>query len=113
MISLVLLRNTLNPFSHLCHDSQVQRIYPIVLIFSRKNASFDNISGRERRKCETERRNLLSEDQPANVPPSCDFHGYYSRIQCDPFTQECWCADRYGEETNGTRIKGIANCGKI
>ena len=69
------------------------------------------ILGKEKRKCEIERRKTLSEDQPSKVPPSCDAYGYYSRMQCDHITQECWCTDRYGNETLGTRIKGIANCG--
>ena len=69
--------------------------------------------GKKQRKCEIERRKILSEDQPVKVPPSCDVHGYYSRMQCDHITQECWCTDRYGNETMGTRIKGIANCDQM
>ncbi|XP_046853142.1 thyroglobulin-like isoform X2 [Xenia sp. Carnegie-2017] len=69
--------------------------------------------GNRQRKCENERRRILSQIRPTMSPPSCDIHGYYSRLQCDHISGECWCTDRNGNKTRGTRVNGIRDCGQL
>lgn len=68
-------------------------------------------NGNRQRKCENERRRILSQIRPTMSPPSCDIHGYYTRLQCDHISGECWCTDRNGNKTRGTRVNGIRDCG--
>lgn len=44
--------------------------------------------------------------------PLCDEDGYYKPTQCHGSIGQCWCVDRYGNEVIGTRINGVATCGK-
>ncbi|CAH1246674.1 KCP [Branchiostoma lanceolatum] len=36
--------------------------------------------------------------------PSCDINGYYNATQCHGSTGYCWCVDRFGQETPGSRV---------
>lgn len=44
--------------------------------------------------------------------PLCDEDGYYKPTQCHGSVGQCWCVDRYGNEVMGSRINGVADCGK-
>lgn len=44
--------------------------------------------------------------------PLCDEDGYYKPTQCHGSVGQCWCVDRYGNEVIGSRINGVADCGK-
>ncbi|KAJ8285030.1 hypothetical protein COCON_G00038800 [Conger conger] len=38
--------------------------------------------------------------------PACDAHGDYRPTQCQGSLGQCWCVDRHGNETPGTRARG-------
>lgn len=44
--------------------------------------------------------------------PLCDEDGFYKPTQCHGSVGQCWCVDRYGNEVVGSRINGVADCGK-
>ena len=74
---------------------------------------FNLIPGTEKRSCELQRRLLLSTNQTETFVPSCDLHGYYSTIQCEVSSDECWCSDREGNEILGSRTKETPECGNL
>ncbi|XP_006821660.1 uncharacterized protein LOC100371432 [Saccoglossus kowalevskii] len=43
--------------------------------------------------------------------PVCDLNGYFNATQCHAHTGYCWCVDRFGNETPGTRTgNGVPDC---
>ncbi|XP_048580501.1 thyroglobulin isoform X2 [Nematostella vectensis] len=52
----------------------------------------------------------IAMQQGSLYAPSCRPDGSYSPKQCDARTGECWCSDRNGQESAGSRRKGNVHC---
>ena len=48
---------------------------------------------------------------PRKFVPTCRPDGEYDVVQCDISTGICWCVDKNGIETQGTRTRGAPSCG--
>lgn len=69
--------------------------------------------------CLEKRQQLLGSSQPRGprpglFVPECDLEGNYAPMQCHGSTGHCWCANKNGEEIEGTRTgpgRGPPQCG--
>uniref|UniRef100_A0A915IH70 Uncharacterized protein n=1 Tax=Romanomermis culicivorax TaxID=13658 RepID=A0A915IH70_ROMCU len=54
--------------------------------------------------CKYERDRIIDVGDSESFVPSCSEEGYYSLVQCQPGTGECWCVDQLtGAEITNTR----------
>ncbi|CAG9859737.1 unnamed protein product [Phyllotreta striolata] len=64
--------------------------------------------------CQHQKLLLEHQSRESGIPagktyiPSCERDGSYSRRQCDPGAQECWCADSRGFEMAKTRARNVS-----
>ncbi|XP_042192674.1 testican-2 [Callorhinchus milii] len=72
---------------------------------------------REKPPCLAELERIQLQEAARKVPgtyiPSCDEDGYYRKLQCDPYSSECWCVDQHGSEVTGTRTRGNPDCDDV
>lgn len=47
---------------------------------------------------------------PGRFSPECDSDGKYEPLQCDPFSNICWCVGSQGQEIPETRGRGRRQC---
>ena len=64
-----------------------------------------------RPSCKQERERILSKVEQGGLLilgmliPDCDQDGSYSAVQCHVPSKTCWCADKFGEEIDGTKVR--------
>ncbi|XP_078692876.1 uncharacterized protein LOC144922725 [Branchiostoma floridae x Branchiostoma belcheri] len=67
-----------------------------------------DLSARTRRpqsQCEQEQQQVLAVALPGAYVPQCRDDGSFSPVQCHGSSGHCWCADQFGNEVAGTRVR--------
>nr|XP_006822461.1 PREDICTED: neurogenic locus notch homolog protein 1-like [Saccoglossus kowalevskii] len=62
--------------------------------------------------CMVELRDTEINSTPGMFKPRCNEAGFYTNEQCWESNNICWCVTKMGNEVDGTRVRGSADCDK-